>query len=1377
MLRLTFVLVTMCFLRLSAYGQPYPVADAFDFPVPEQTYVNNWYAGRCFSGCTYSDCSPPGNHLGEDIDLSVGTPIYAAASGRLVVYRPQSDPDEGYGQLVAVIEHRLSGQTVFINGDGEEIEEDTILTIYGHIRRYRTAPQQLLPLAEGMNVYVGDVIGYVNVSSHPDGQENDPNGDGLEHLHMGCRLMSKRTAQARDPDFWYRGYDDGGNPWRGDFGCYSQLIQSSLPRYCSHSVAEPNVLWHPSGSLIRTEASPSVYLLIASSAHPFLSETDFFSNRFAWSDVIFVSEQEMMGYCEVGNGPVPNRSDEALYRISDSDNPTRVWMKHRPQESSGYVMSPILTPGILKSYGFDWCEWDDVTSDDPLIQWPVVAPMNYREGSLIKGSQPAVYVMDQGYLRPIHNADVFEQLGLCWGNIITVSQSDLENRTGCLGIDSTHPVTQSVIQTPPNCADPLQPQVSVAYEGQASRIVHLAWSIVDNLSLYSLLLDFSPNSWITHSLITGNLLGSSRTEDASGQFDWQVPNEISGVGTVRVIGQDNAGNVAFEYTQDFYVDPPAEGVHITGPNYGQVYSCGGLAVQWTTTGYMTDMRVDINRAYPEGPWEALSYNAANNGFFAWLVTGPSTQRGRFKVTSNFDTTMWDISDQNIAIVSPDITYPNGTDVIVAGIGIYPITWTSEGFSQTPITIDLNRDYPDGQWEPVQQMIQNDGETFWDVTGPATNHARLRLVGGENWCIYDWSDADFTILAPELQLVSPTGEDTLIAGVPYNVTWTTNDLPGDVQISVRYFHNCSGADTQYVQEYTPNDGSETCIIQIPCNVGYPAAVSAFMEIRSLYYPAIYTESDSHFIVMTPGILLEQPWPTSVWHVGQIHTITWSHWYADSPVAIELNRTYPTGPWETLADSTENDGLFAWNVTGPNSESARIRISTLSYPFIADSTDGDFSITNVMQPGVLWERSYGGPDYDGCYTLDRTLDNGLILGGMSMRSNNNEHAWLVRSDNTGDTIWTRQFYTDYYDEARWVQTASDGGLIVAGHRRYRLWMARLNSDGDTLWTKQYGNYESGAVAYCVRELANGYALAGTSNQGMVLMELDGSGDTLWTRIYAGQTLNNAVSMIITVDGGYALAGGLGDFKILKTDHMGSVEWTRVIGSEALDYANSIEQTADGGYIVSGGYDARMALLKLDADGDSVWMHLYGAYSGNDSRGYGVIQAFDGGYVTTGLNFVPGDYQLYVVRTNSLGDTLWTRDLGGSNWDEGRSIIQLSTGEFVVAGITWSYGAGERDYYLLKLDADVPCDDWTPSAPHVVIHNQGGFPSLHWSSVDTSVAGCPEVVRWYEILASSTPDGEYSSIGRTVGTSTSFVDSTTAPQNSSRFYIVRARLGELD
>ena len=59
--------------------------------------------------------------------------------------------------------------------------------------------------------------------------------------------------------------------------------------------------------------------------------------------------------------------------------------------------------------------------------------------------------------------------------------------------------------------------------------------------------------------------------------------------------------------------------------------------------------------------------------------------------------------------------------------------------------------------------------------------------------------------------------------------------------------------------------------------------------------------------------------------------------------------------------------------------------------------------------------------------------------------------------------------------------------------------------------------------------------------------------------------------------------------------------------------------------------------------------------------------------------------MTRTDANGDSLWTRTFGGSSFDDGSSVRQTADGGYVICGETYSFGAGDADFYLIKTDAD--------------------------------------------------------------------------------------------
>jgi hypothetical protein len=233
--------------------------------------------------------------------------------------------------------------------------------------------------------------------------------------------------------------------------------------------------------------------------------------------------------------------------------------------------------------------------------------------------------------------------------------------------------------------------------------------------------------------------------------------------------------------------------------------------------------------------------------------------------------------------------------------------------------------------------------------------------------------------------------------------------------------------------------------------------------------------------------------------------------------------------------------------------------------------------------------------------------------------------------------------------------------------------------------------------------GYAITGyTKSFGagegdVYVVKLDANGNLQWTTTIGGPQIEEGVSLIQTSDGGYAIAGvaqsfgaGKDDVYVVKLDASGNLQWTKTIGGKKEDVGFSLIQTSDGGYAIAGattsfgagGWDAY--LVKLDANGNLRWTKTIGGKE--DDKGYSLIQTSDGGYAIGGYtsSFGAGQLDVYVVKLDSTGNLQWTKTIGGPGNEIGFSLIQTSDGGYAITGPTYSFGAGGADVYVVKLDA---------------------------------------------------------------------------------------------
>lgn len=335
---------------------------------------------------------------------------------------------------------------------------------------------------------------------------------------------------------------------------------------------------------------------------------------------------------------------------------------------------------------------------------------------------------------------------------------------------------------------------------------------------------------------------------------------------------------------------------------------------------------------------------------------------------------------------------------------------------------------------------------------------------------------------------------------------------------------------------------------------------------------------------------------------------------------------------------------------------------------------------------WIRTYGGVGDDAGFWVEQTPDGGYIIAGRFMQDWFN--FYLIKTDSLGDTLWTRTYVRSsaagYPPEASCVQQTSDGGYIIVGERGFNLVVIRTDEHGDSLWGRipfVVGNPEG----ICVRETSDGgYVISA----GYGLLKLDSAGDSVWMRCYE----DKGNYMQLTHDGGYIITGSSGSSVwLMKTDGDGDSLWACLysLGEEGL-FARGccVQETSDGGYIITGEANrsdsSELFILKTDASGDSLWAHLYGSEGYN--IGYSICQTHDGGYIITGVKelaqFTGG---VWLLKTDEHGDTVWTRTFGNKAEDKGRCVQVTSDGGYIICGSTQFYAPWGRGTEVLLIKTD--------------------------------------------------------------------------------------------
>ncbi|ENO12324.1 hypothetical protein MBGDC06_00020 [Thermoplasmatales archaeon SCGC AB-539-C06] len=343
------------------------------------------------------------------------------------------------------------------------------------------------------------------------------------------------------------------------------------------------------------------------------------------------------------------------------------------------------------------------------------------------------------------------------------------------------------------------------------------------------------------------------------------------------------------------------------------------------------------------------------------------------------------------------------------------------------------------------------------------------------------------------------------------------------------------------------------------------------------------------------------------------------------------SYGAGRLDCWLVKTDSSGNKLWDKTfgGTDDDAAYCVQQTNDDGYILSGFTGSYGAGNAdcwlvrtdSSGNKLWDNTYGGTDDEAARCVQQTNDGGYILtGDTDSFGAGNADCWLVRTDSSGNKLWDKTYGGTEWDCAYCVQQTNDGGYILTGETfSYGAgvndcWLVKTDSSGNKLWDKTFGGTDDDA-AYCVQQTNDdGYIVAGSTRSygagesDFWLIKTDSSGNKLWDKTYGGIYGDHANCVQQTNDGGYILAGGTtsygagdGDFWLIKTDSSGNKLWDKTYGGIYGDHANCVQQTNDGGYILAGstGYlwgveDYDVWLVKLSSESDEdIIIEIHGGF----------------------------------------------------------------------------------------------------------------------------------------------------------------------------------------
>lgn len=379
--------------------------------------------------------------------------------------------------------------------------------------------------------------------------------------------------------------------------------------------------------------------------------------------------------------------------------------------------------------------------------------------------------------------------------------------------------------------------------------------------------------------------------------------------------------------------------------------------------------------------------------------------------------------------------------------------------------------------------------------------------------------------------------------------------------------------------------------------------------------------------------------------------------------------------------------------------------------------DYWVVKMNARGIIvWDKTFGGDKDDYAAQVIATRDGGYLIGGTSISPKsgnktsvcyiNSADYWLVKLDKKGNKVWDKTYGGWFTDNLTTLIQLPTGEFVAGGYSYSDIsgtknadnignnntadyWSLILNNDGSIAHQGTYGGTSDDKMTCAATAGANGIFLGGSSyslrqtgyktsssisNSDYWIMQTDITGKRGFDFSFGGDRSDFLTAMKPLIDNSLVVAGysnssksevksrglfGVTDYWMMKLNSKGQQEWNKVIGGDSADYLVTLQTTSDDGFILGGYSNSKSGKSKSEK-----------------SRGL---------------------FDYWLVKTDSDGNKLWDKTLGGNSDDKLAGVFEIAPDKFIVAGTSYSRKSGDKtsnntgnnsaaDFWIMRLDVKV-------------------------------------------------------------------------------------------
>lgn len=328
--------------------------------------------------------------------------------------------------------------------------------------------------------------------------------------------------------------------------------------------------------------------------------------------------------------------------------------------------------------------------------------------------------------------------------------------------------------------------------------------------------------------------------------------------------------------------------------------------------------------------------------------------------------------------------------------------------------------------------------------------------------------------------------------------------------------------------------------------------------------------------------------------------------------------------------------------------------------------------------------------------------IIAGTM----NYNDYG-LLKINNNGEKEWSNSYGGRDNDFVSDLISTSDNNLVMVGgsrsftNRQNDVYVVKTTSQGSVIWSKNYGTTEVESGHNIYQTTDNDFII--TANSSLLvhsyILKISSDGELIWSDI-DNSTAHNTISSVLEMEDNTVLFGGttLKDNEIIielsKRNRLGEVIWKKEIsnlGNILFDdyYLRSTLIKASNGNLImasnSSSYGSDIDLYEIDTSGNLIWSKRY--EGPQSDRFNALIDLGSDGYLLVGetSSYGIGDFDILLIKVNLDGEEIWKKTYGGQFTDYGRDAIRIEDEIYIIGASYTGQEYKSRRSIILKVDKD--------------------------------------------------------------------------------------------